>query len=402
MLSFRTKTFLKLIALLAVVAVIGIVIVLAFFRGGPAITIPTEPIPEEPAGELPTSGTFVPTPVVEQPTEGAVLPVSGVAAGGPVLTVQLTASAVNTPTLVSGSQIVYYDKRDGKFYTIDKNGNILAYSDAVFAKAETIVMSENAKKAAIEFPDGSNIIYDFATETQTTLPSHWEDFTFSADSTQLISKSIGTDVNNRALVLSSADGSRAQAIAALGDNADKVTVQFSPNNNFVAFSETGSVQTAFGRDEIYLIDSTGKAADNLIVDGANFSALWAPNGADLLYSVAEVANDDFPTLWYAKISDAQEARKNLNVATWVEKCTFTDATTIICAVPREMVSGGGFDHRLVTAADDVYQINVITGKKQLLASPVSNLQMSNLNLSDDGTILYFTDNYGRLNTLQMK
>lgn len=404
MISTRTKIALQLGALATVILLVGTVLVLVIIKGTPVVRDQPETTQPRVTGTLPSAGGFtLPDTSTETTDPQTGLPISPVASGGQVLTAQLTSSAISAPTLTNGNQISYYDARDGKFYTIDNSGNIVSLSSVSFPSADSVTFSNSSKTVAIEFPDGSNILYDFETDTQTTLPSHWEEFTFSSDSSTVASKSIGIDSNNRALILTSKDGTRTTTVTALGENADDVTINFSPDDSIVAFSETGVTQTAFGREQIYLIDETGDVAGSLIVEGSNFSAIWSPNNSHMLYSVSDAARER-PTLWYAKASGTNSAgeRMKIQLETWVEKCTFKDAKTVICAVPRAMVDSGGFDHRLVTSADDIYSINVTSGRTTLLGSPVSEMQIFNLNLSSDGSILYFTDGFGRLNTMRLK
>ncbi len=405
--SDRLKLILKIVGLFALTFLIGFFLYLLFFRGGPSVTPPDEggETPTTPTGTLPEGVTGGPTTGGGTTTPGGGgLPPSEVADGGPTTTLQLTSSRITSPTITTGNKIAFYDPRDGKFYTIDSNGNITALSEATFPQADSVVFSDSAAKAAIEFPDGTNILYDFQTDQQTTLPSHWEDFAFSPDADEVVSKSLGTDVNSRALTITSSDGSRTQIIAALGNAESQVTPSWSPNNNIVAFSETGQLQTGLGKREIYLLDTSGEAASAIIVDGSNFSAIWSPAGTAVLYSIANPSNDNRSQLWYTQATgqNAGAGRRNLDVETWVEKCTFANEALVYCAVPRTGAEGSGVDPRLVTAYDDLYSINVATGRTTLVAEPVIDMQMSNLSLSDDGAILYFTDGAGRLNYLRLK
>lgn len=404
----------RLNMILRVTAFVGATLLIAFLvyffllRGAPRITPPTDggETPEIPVGNLPGSGPAgerpVPTPEPGEPGGG--LPPSPVADGGPTLTVQLTSSPVAAPTLASGNQISFYDPNDGAFYTIDANGNLLRLSDARYPQADDVVFSADTSKVALEFPDGSNIIYDLTTDRQTTLPAHWEGFGFSPDSQGIASKSITVDPNARALVLTNADGSQATSIVSLGNNADDVTVNWSPNNSIVAFSETGSAQAAFGRQEIFLLDTTGDAVGALVVEGSNFSAQWSPSGERILYSVAKTTANDRPSLWIVDGAGTNmgSGRTDLNVETWVEKCTFKDETFVLCAVPREVTNFSGFDHRLITSGDDLYQVNLATGRTFLLAELTSEMQMFNLRVSQDGSILYFTDGSSRLNSMRLR
>jgi len=256
----------------------------------------------------------------------------------------------------------------------------------------------------MEFPDGSNIIYNFDTGSQTTLPTHWQDFHFSDKGALLAGKNMATDPNSRSLVVTANDGSQATSIAALGENESKVTINWSPTNEIVAFSETGRAQSAFGRQEIYLIDKTGNAIGTIIVEGNSFSALWSPSGSHILYSVSDPTAGDRPALWFVKASGNEigTGRLNLGIETWVEKCTFKDDTFVICAVPKVVTNSSGIDHSYITSGDDIYQVNVTTGRSVLLATPALETQMFNLRVSDDQSILYFTDQLDRLNSIRLR
>jgi hypothetical protein len=399
----RTKRILQIIGIVLVFFFFVYLIFALLFSGAPSITeISQEDDRESEEGfdGLSGSDTFTDRLFEDKDEEEIVLEVSDIADGGEATSVQLTSSAVTSPTLSSGSQITFYNPTDGGFYEIDSNGNITLLSSATFPEADTVVFSDTSNKVALEFPDGSNIVYDLETGKQTTLPSHWEDFEFSDDGEEFVSKSI---TGASTLVLTNSDGSQAVNIAELGPNASEVTLNWSPNNSIVAFSETGSAQSAFGRQEIYLIDDRGKAIGSIIVEGTNFSAIWAPSGNYILYSIAASSDKDRPALWFTNTNgDIGSSRTNLNLPTWVEKCTFQDETYVICGIPDEVPNFSGFDHRLVDSGDSIYRINISTGVTQLIADLTDELQIENLFVSDDASLLYFTDQFGILNRLRLR
>lgn len=404
--SDRLKVILRVVLFLAFTALVVYGLYFLFFRHPPSVT-PSTPSTETmgalpgsaAAGERGTGGETGGT--TGQP---GVLQPSAVASGGRTLTTLLTTAAISSPTVTSTGGVAYYNPKDGRFYTIDANGNATALSTVQFPQAQSVVFDAHAAEAVIEFPDGSNVIYNFAQATQVTLPKHWESFSFSADGTEVASKSIGNDASSRTLVIATADGTQARVVANLGANADKVDVNVSPTNAIVAFSRTGDIQSSFGRQEIYLIDGQGNAVGNLIVDGPNFSAIWSPDGSHILYSVADSSNSYEPTLWYADSRGDRKGdpRKKLTVATSVDKCTFANAQTILCAVPRTQTAGSGTDSHLSTSPDDLYSLSITNGTSSLLASPAADTRMFNLRVSTDGSRLYFTDEQGRLNTMRLK
>lgn len=398
----------RLIVLGVVTIAIGLGMYLLFFRATPSVV----PIAETPGavqtpGGLPTAGSgspIVPGGVVTPPGTGS-LPISQVANGGLTSTITLTTSAVTSPTATANGQVVYYDPGDGKFYTIDTNGKAVALSEAKFPSASNVTFDAAGDVAAVEFPDGSNVVYNFSTGVQSTLPAHWEDFSFSQDGSSIATKSVATDPSARSLVISSADGSSATPIAALGTNQDKVSVVMSPDGSIVGFSATGATPTStFGQNSIYLIGKDGKDAGVLFVTGSNFTPKWSPDSSHLIYSVADAGKDYRATLWYAdKDGDQKTAtRKQIPINTLASKCTFASDSLLYCAVPTDMPAGAGSAPSLITAPDNLYKVDLSTLKATLIATPAVSTQMSNLSVSPALDTLFFSDKFGRLNSLRLK
>lgn len=404
----RTTFTLKVVAFIAAVLLIALAIYMTFFKSA-VETVLNTPSTGTSAGSLPAANTGKPGSSTGTPTDPGTgvttLTPSRTANGGATFTTLLTNTAVESPTVTTDGTVAYYDPADGKFYTIDADGTVVALSQQTFPKADTVTFSDGATAAVIEYPDGSNVVYDFESAKQVTLPTHWEDFSFSESGDEIAAKSIGADESNRALVITSADGSTTTVVAALGANDDKVTANWSPDNAVVAFSETGGVSNgSFGRQEIYLIGQDGSATGILFVDGTNFHAIWATDGKHMLYSVADPADNYRAALWYAD-SDGDrngDGRRKMGIQTLVDKCTFSSATVAYCAVPRTMPSGGGSNASLITAYDDVYRLDVSTGNARLVAIPAADTQMFSLSVSDDGSLLYYADGAGRLNVIRLE
>ena len=402
----------RALLILGFIVSVGLIATLIFtiLFHGPSVE-PTEPdqtTPPTTAGIGSLPGSLPGTPGTgssdQSPTnETGSLPPSQIAQGGETFTQQLTTGAIMSPVKV-GNIISYYDPVDGRFYTIDEAGNVNNLSLAQFPEAENVTIASNTDTAAIEFPDGSNILYDFISEEQITLPNHWEDFNFNKEGSSVATKSIGIDPSNRSLVVTSSDGSQTNVVTALGSNQDSVTINWSPNNEIVGFSDTSTnIQNGFGRKQIFLIGIDGEEHGALTVEGGNFSAQWSPTGSNILYSVADASNNNRPSLWYTNATgQIGSERKKFTVETWVEKCTFFDNRTIYCAVPRSVVNESGHDHNIISTYDDVYSIDIISGRTTLLAIPVIDLQMENLSISEDGGTLFFTDQNNRLNSLRLR
>jgi len=407
----RGKRLLLFLGLIVLTIGIAYAIYAVFFKGGEK-NITERPTVEDTGTEgtegLPgsTSGTATGGTGTTGSTD---LPVSAIADGGFTETTRLTSSEVISPTLSEdGKSISYYDPSTGKFYSVDRDGETKALSDKTFPKAETIVWSDDANEVVVEFPDGSNVIFDFITEDQTTLPSHWEEFDFAPSGEQVIAKSIGNDPQSRAIVITNTDTSNTKVVAALGDNADKVDISWSPNDQVIAFSNTADTSASagggLGRNMILPIGKNEENYKGLVVEGLNFHGTWSPDGSQILYDVTSPSSGYRPTLWVVDgtSSTMGNNRRSLGINTWVDKCTFTSNTELYCAVPTLLEENAGLQPDLVDAADGIYHIDLSTGKVKFLGYPEVPTEMSSLTISENGADLYYTDLEGRLQLMRLK
>ena len=405
--SDRTKKILAVVAFVASVIGIATALYFMFFRAAPPPAT-VQPGGSETGGTLPNSGAAGERPPVTTGTGGGLPPASAIANGGRTVTTALTTGAVANATLsANGASVNFYNPADGKFYTVDENGNLVLLSDTEFPSAENVSWNGDANKAVIEFPDGTNIVYDFATEKQTTLPKHWEDFDFAPTTDKIEAKAIGVDPNNRWLVTTNADGSNVQAFQPLGENADKVTVSWSPNNQVVAFSDTAeSLSGGLDRKMILPIGLNGENYKGLTVEGLEFLSNWSPDGHQILYSVAGSYSNNKPLLWLVDGTPATmgDDRHSLGLNTWADKCTWQNASTVYCAVPRNLPNNAGLQRALYADyPDSVYRIDAATGRIALVAIPDVETAMESLSVSADGTLLYFVDRSdGTLRSMRLK
>ena len=407
--SERVKRLLLITGFLLSVVAIATLLYVAFFRTPSAPPLPvseTQPTTTPTGGLAPSAeGTpgIVTTPGVILGLEGA----SPIALGGVTQTTELTTAPVKNLVLSGdGTSVNFYDETDGKFYTIDAEGNIHSLSDKTFPSVEDAIWNNDASKAILEFPDGSNVVYDFDDETQVTLPKHWEDFDFSPTSDELIAKSIGLDPNNRWLVLSSSTGSNVKTIQALGDNEAKVQVNWSPNNQVIAFSDTAGGIGSFDRKTIIPLGKNKENFKGLTVEGLGFHSTWSPDGKQLLYSVSGAYSNYRPLLWVVNASSATmgEERKSIPLNTWIDKCTFADSATAYCAVPQNLPPNAGLQRVLYGSyPDSLYKVDMQTGTTQLIAIPSENKTMSNLFVTKNQDLLYYSNSAtGNLEYIKLK
>lgn len=306
------------------------------------------------------------------------------------------------------SGLQYYNKEDGKFYRISNDGRPTPLSDKIFHDVKNIVWSPKKNKAVLEYPDGANTIYDFDSNKQITLPSHWQDFDFSPDGGQLVMKSISLDSRNNWLAIANEDGSKAQKIENLGDNADKVISSWSPNNQTIAMY-TGIGYTEgenFNRQEVFFVGKNGENFKSMTVEGRGFQSKWSPEGNQLVYSVYSSDTDLKPMLWVsnAKGDSINTGRKKLDVETWADKCSYSDSFNLYCAVPDKLEEGAGlFPEMAQHTSDKLYAIDIRTGAKKLISTPDGSYNISNIMIADSGKTLYFTDaNTKKLYNINLK
>lgn len=362
--------------------------------------VPTTGLPTAKEGQPGVITPTVPSTAVTLP------PISPVARGGLTAAPTLTTGAVLQPALAAGGQkLNFYDPAQGKFYRVGPDGKPQLMSNTSFYNVSKVTWSKQNDKGIIEYPDSSKILFDFNTGKQVTLPKHWQDFDFSSQSDQIAAKSIGTDPENRWLMVANADGSGARTVLPLGENADKVHVSWSPAGGVLGFSETGQA-LGLARQEIIPLGANQEIFRPLIVEGRDFRSEWSTSGDKLVYSVYNSDNNFAPTLWITNAQGDQmgTGRRKLNLATWADKCTFVDNDSLICAVPQDLPTGAGLQPDIAKDyPDSLYKIDLQTGAKSLLATTEEKISMGNLVVSKDKSALYFTDNNtGVLHTMKLQ
>ncbi|MFH1077769.1 MAG: hypothetical protein V1745_00590 [Patescibacteria group bacterium] len=403
--SDRTKKIIFAIVFAILSIAIGLGLWYFFFRPLIAPTTPTTP-GTTPTGELPTAGTGGPTGGTV--TEPGTLTPSGVVTIQPGVPTQVAPSRVTliqdsvTQAVTAGSDgdgARFYNPEDGRFYRVNADGTVTALSDKQFLNVKTVDWANRDDQAILEFPDGTNVFYNFDTKRQVALPKHWRDFDFSPDDSQIAALSIGLDPSNRFLLVSNPDGNEAKAIEALGNNADKVLVSWSPNNQVIAFSNTGDAQ-GDGAQEVLLVGENRENFKSLIVPGRGFLPNWSPTGKQILYSVYHERTNLKPSLWISGgVGDTiGEDRRSINLQTWADKCAWKDETQLICGVPQTLDTGAGLARDdYASVPDDIFLVDLRTGVSTKINSADQVHPIRNPVLNADKTKLMFSDaSNGRL------
>lgn len=332
---------------------------------------------------------------------------SPIAIGGPTATPVLSQGPVVDPVGTEGGGAVYYDPRDGKFYEVMPDGSRRQLGEAAYPAAEHVTWAPGQDKAILEFPDGANIVYDLKSNKQYTLPREMTEFSFSPEGAKIAGKFMGEQVADRWIVTVNPDGSALTGVEPMGENADKVDLEWAANNQVVALSRTGQTQGLFNQ-QVLLVGFQSENFKGLNIEGRGFEPRWTPDGQRLLYSVYNDSTNYKPTLYLVDAAtDRVGANKQaLGLQTWADKCTFSSGTAY-CAVPTQLPDGVAFARELARGIpDNIWRVDLATGATTVVAQPVgeggSGLTATNLTVSVDGRFLYFTDASGRLRSVQLK
>lgn len=403
------KKILIVIGFVAFVSAIAFAIYWVFFKPlsntGPGGT------PDFVPGNIP--GIASGTPNVVDNGNDTILPwqdyfdndVSPVANGGLTEVKRVTSNSVSGIT--SGTYgLQYYDKNDQKFYRLNEEGKPIVLSDEKFYGVEQVTWEKTGEKAILEYPDGSNILYNFKTGKQVTLPRELEEFSFNGSANQIVAEWVGDSEENNWLITANDDGSRMRLIEPIGDQSHNVQVAVSPDNQVAAlFREYIDDQ----RQEVFPLGFNKENLKSFVVAGAGFESKWSDDGQNLIYNVYNKESNYNPTLWVTSGSTGNlgDIKVSLNLQTWAEKCTFSNTGSIICAVPQGLPRGSGLVPEIASDyRDNFYSVDLSTGAKTLLASPVGEgglYSASDLFVSNDGSILYFTDtNSGILQSIRLR
>ena len=409
-LSEKQKNILYVVGAFLCIIFLGYLIYIIFFKAEPAdegyVNINGELIN---ISELPNANENVNREVVvnENVNQPTLPSISTVARGGNTLVTEITAAPTIGASTI-GDFTYYYDPLTGKFYRITASGERIELGDGVTYKgALSVVWSPDGSQALIEFLDGSNILYDFQSKTQATLPKEIEEVEFSAKGEQIGFEYVTGNPDTSFIGVSKPNGSEIRNVQMLGDKEASVDIEWSPTSEVVAtFRENSSGTT----QNVFFVGLEQENFKALKVEGRGFDGQWTEDGEQMIYSVYSGVTNHNPTLWIANArGDATGTGKvNTGLATWADKCAVT-GDSAYCAVPTSLPKGSGMARELsYDVPDNFWKINLNTGSKTLIANPVledgsGSFSADRVMVSSSEDRLYFTDsNSGRLHSINIK
>ncbi len=407
------KKIIQIIIFAVIVVGLGYLLWYLFWRTEVPITSP-DTTPGQ-TGQLPDIGEGPPTGVVIDPITG--LPISGNigqpegqipttpgqtggqstvsnrAIGGLTTAKTVIAKNITVKPIGDGKSFNYYDSVDNKFYRLTASGEVQVLSDKRFFNVDTVIWSPDGEKAILEYPDSTNIYYDFTQDKQVTLPRQMTEFDFSRTGTNIGFKWKSDLANDDWLGVATPDGSEIKFVEPMNNAQEDVQVAWSPNNQIIAFYREGR---GLNQSEIYFIGQNGENFKSLTVQGRGFKGEWLDDGKNVIYQIYSEASGSRPMLWVTRADGDNIGMNNnsLGIQTWLDKCAIA-GTNAYCAVPEYLPEGAAY---VPEVADDIpdlfYRIDLTTGAKTLLAKPVGDLTKytaSEVMVSQDQSVLYFID-----------
>lgn len=386
----RLQTLLYFLGFVVALGFFAFMIYWFFFRGTQPPTNENENVnvnalPNVNAANLNVNGAVNENGNVALPNVNAGILPDLIARGGDTTTTRLTDNSILEPTFAgNGLDLLYYDANDDRFYRRSADGRTRTIlTDETFPEVESVTWAQSGEKAVITFPDDSNIYYDFETKTKATLPRELKDVSFSPQGDKLASKFVGPTADDSWLTVSNPDGTGAQALERLGENADFVDVNWSPNQQVVATYTRG---TGLETSEIIFLGTRGENFPSVDIPGRGFEGIWSPDGRQMLYSVYSTETRDVPQLYFVDASGNNFGTNHQTLAleTWADKCTFSsNGTSVYCAVPTFLASGSGYQRDLsADIPDDIYRIDLAAGRAEKIARPLDDRNLATISAED--------------------
>lgn len=400
----RAKHLLQIACFILAVVIVAWGLWAVFFRAPGASIVPGTG--EEPGtqGQLPGIGTGPSGQVVDTLGPSTLIPEPApvraepdtVASGGRTTVTQVTSERASFSKIAAAGGFRYYNENDGRFYRLSVSGGepVLLSNDS-FPFVSNVTWSGSGERAVLEFPDGSNIAYDFATGDRATLPRAAAEFSFSSDERSLAYEYLPQSVDDRWIVTSNVNGQGQEFIQPIGRESINIRVDWSPNSQVVA---TYREPTTSAGEEVFFIGLNGENFLSLQTNGLGFQSAWSPTGRQVLYSVYSEGTNYNPVLHIAEAQGDDIGRNNraLRIQTWPEKCVFASEETLYCAVPQSLSQGSGIFPELAAHVPDViYRVDLVNNAVSPLAFPESegsgSFTVDQLMVAPDGSELYFTD-----------
>lgn len=291
-----------------------------------------------------------------------------------------------SPTIKNNS-IIYYSP-EGLFESNFDGSNLRKISPIVIPNLIKVIWSNDASKAIIQNYDENysikKYIYDYDISKSYPLPDNIKTIAFLPNSSKIIFNYVNFNKNIFYIGTSNIDLTNSQKIIDL----KLPLAQLEPvleNKIIIKFPSSGLVSNS-----ILLLDTKNSKLNLLLSDEYGLDIKASPNATKFIYSSTNSKGKDISLF----ILNSNGQRKNLEIKTLVDKCTFSqDNRTIFCAVPRQIPENAilpdDYYKDKIDFYDDIWRINTETGEKKLVEGIDIEINADNLLLSPQENYLFF-------------
>lgn len=291
----------------------------------------------------------------------------------------------------TGNNLVSYQRETGQFYKIQPDGTKQLLTDRIYKDVENVAWAPEADQAILEFPDGTNVLYDFKADKQISLPKDWTNFDFNQTGDKIGFKDLNANSEYRWIGMSNPDGSGQKYLEHLGNQYNRFKIDWAPTGDKIAQYNPGASAST---SRLLFVGLNGENYKAIDLRGYGIETQWTPDGSRILYSGHTISTDHKPVLNIVNASGDTIGydHQSLNLNTWVNKCSFADKDTVYCAVPKELPYGASYAPEIADDIPDyIYKVNLKTGAKSFVAEPEYNYTIEQIQVSEDGSTLFFTD-----------
>ncbi|GEM_PF-5952648 len=305
----------------------------------------------------------------------------------------------------SGDTLIAFSPQRGSFVKIDNQGNVQPVGEFLFSDVLGVNWSHDRSNALLEQSNGAKTLYNLQSKAKLTLPNQWSDIQFGPNNQSLVFKNTGTTSDGNYLATTSLANDSLTLLRPLGDNADSVEVNPSPDGSTSAMATIP--QDAVSQN-LYFINKNGELSPSVSIKGGFFQSQWSPNGRWLLFSTADLQDQFKPLLWLAAgTGTAQGQHTLLPVGTIAQQCTFTSrSTSLICSIPStDSRSGYGISNsnNIPDVPHHVVLINLANGStKTLYTPPTSSVLVRPVVTADDKTLYITNRTTGQLESISLE
>lgn len=317
---------------------------------------------------------------------------------------KLSDVAVVSPA-ISGSKVLYYSKLNGNVYETDFEGkNTTAKTNINIPDIITTVWSYDKSKAINIYKENDvvkKVLFDFVTQKAVQLDSRINWVTFAPNKDKIAYQFVDRQLGTNKIATADPSGINFQSIFPI--RMENVRVYWPSDDLITITTPTSGLVSGTALSKKISEPASGL---NKIINSANgLTIKYSTDGTRLLYS----ATDSFghnPALYLT----ANNLTNTLNMNTLSDKCAFSQANNIYCAVPRlingSLVLPDDFYKNTANFSDIFFKIDATGNRSSILLDPQDlkyDFNASDIQISpDENYVVFINKKDGLLYSIKIK